>query len=622
MTYEERMKEFGILSSMGMSKKQRKNLLIKESIILATVSLIIGIILGIGISFFAIKFLDILASKAGEYASGAKFLIDPSIKFYMVISFKAILLTASVIYIVAIISSILPMRKINKISPIDAIRNTNTNKINAKDFKIPKIVKKLFEQEGELAYRNIRKDKSKNKTIVISIVISMILFLSLSNLLNIYLRTFSEDRKISKEHQIYTMHLYLGENKNEKLRIVDKYLKENEVVNSYIYRKDLISYSPLRYMLVTKKENMTEEIKKLSETSSSFGYFEKNEEALCLAYISVLSGKEYEELLDILGIEELQRGECILSDCRTGKTKYGDDIRITKYEKGDKITIKELDEVKLYRESRTEEENEEARKQEEELMNKIASSVGSVLRQDTTASNSKPEAQENEYSLKIAEVINKEVLENTLVFKNMLYSGVQIIVSEETINEWEKDLGESIDIYVDTNDSDRIDADIDNINVEENAGISGMNYYKDQTQRNQQGLIKKVVIYGFIVLISLFSALNIFITIISSINLRKREFAVLKSIGMDNKKINKMLFLEGIFYGLNALIYGLLIGCTILYIIYRWKIDTNLYEFHLPWLDIIICIVIAYAVIFMAIYTAKSKIRNENIVEDIRNENL
>jgi putative ABC transport system permease protein len=54
-------------------------------------------------------------------------------------------------------------------------------------------------------------------------------------------------------------------------------------------------------------------------------------------------------------------------------------------------------------------------------------------------------------------------------------------------------------------------------------------------------LIINVFSYGFIVLISLIAAANVFNTISTNINLRRREFAMLKSVGMSQKEMNKMM---------------------------------------------------------------------------------
>ena len=128
-----------------------------------------------------------------------------------------------------------------------------------------------------------------------------------------------------------------------------------------------------------------------------------------------------------------------------------------------------------------------------------------------------------------------------------------------------------------------------------------------------------MLLYG---LISLFSVVNIFNVITSSIELRKRDFAELKSLGMSEKQINKMLLLEGFFYGIDAIIYGALISLVILYIMYLIMTDTTVYAFKFPILNMLLAIIAVYLVIFIAMFFAKKKIKKDNIVEVIRNENI
>lgn len=129
-----------------------------------------------------------------------------------------------------------------------------------------------------------------------------------------------------------------------------------------------------------------------------------------------------------------------------------------------------------------------------------------------------------------------------------------------------------------------------------------------------------MLLYG---LISLFSIVNIFNVITSSIELRKRDLAELKSLGMSEKQLNKMLFLEGIFYGLDAIIYGFLISTVLLYLRYLSdEYARNMQVFAIPWVDYAISIALVYIMIFSALNRAKKKIENNNIVEVLRNENI
>lgn len=93
---------------------------------------------------------------------------------------------------------------------------------------------------------------------------------------------------------------------------------------------------------------------------------------------------------------------------------------------------------------------------------------------------------------------------------------------------------------------------------------------------------------------------------------------------MSNHQINKMLFLEGIFYGLDSLIFGILISMILIYIIYLFMVDIEFYKLSMPYVNIIISIVAVYIIIFYSIISAKKKLDKENnsIVEVIRNENI
>ncbi len=123
-------------------------------------------------------------------------------------------------------------------------------------------------------------------------------------------------------------------------------------------------------------------------------------------------------------------------------------------------------------------------------------------------------------------------------------------------------------------------------------------------------------------MIAISSILNIFNTISSSIILRKREFAILKSIGISEKQTNKMMLLEAIFYGIDAIVYGVIISIAILYIVYLILINTNLYSFEVPLISIILVIVTVYVSIFVAIVNTRRKLKKKNIIDEIREENI
>ena len=146
-----------------------------------------------------------------------------------------------------------------------------------------------------------------------------------------------------------------------------------------------------------------------------------------------------------------------------------------------------------------------------------------------------------------------------------------------------------------------------------------MNLYKENESYINRALMIRVLAYSFIIVVIMISTVNIFNIIYSNFILRIREFAILKSLGMSDKK---MLNLEGVFYGLKAILIGIIIGVIILYLIYLSTRESILETFKIPLIRIAIVIIVIYIIIFLAIYKGKKKIDINNIIEKVKKENI
>ena len=154
MTYWDRIREFGILSSIGTNKEQRSNMLKKEAGLLGAISIPIGLVLSLGISKLIIEVVNRLIANVsiGQHDFfmlnmnhlRPLYLIDNTIDLYMEIPIFVILVAILIVYVIIFISSMLPMRKINKMSQIEAIRNNMNSNINRKQVKTPKFIRKDF----------------------------------------------------------------------------------------------------------------------------------------------------------------------------------------------------------------------------------------------------------------------------------------------------------------------------------------------------------------------------------------------------------------------------------------------------------------------------------------------
>ncbi len=583
ITYNERTKEIGILESIGMNRKQIKNMLIKENSILATIGIVIGELLGIGFMYFIIKIINILIRNQIKSPIGSKILIDPNIEIYLVITVGIILLTAVVIYIIVLLSSMLQMKKINKIYPINAINN-NINNEKIQKVKKLRFIEKLFKQEGVLAVRNIKRNKTKYRAITASISITIILFLVISEMTNIiggYIRNINN----YKEFEII-----LANHSNDTSKEIINILEGTGIMDNYLKISRTIVNSS------TINNNI---IEPLSENKTNYSQIQ----------VVTLEGQEYEKLLNNLEIKKLEKGKCILLD--TVEVKNTGRVRTTKFAVGDNIILENI---------KNNEENLETSIEEQEMLNETQEIIGNIVKEDTKE-NEKVEEKRLEYELEIA-AISQQDWGNITELNTSIYSPIILIVSEETFAELSKKLSFINDyIYIDTSKPEEIDNIVNNIK-ETGIALIAMNLYKENESYINRALMIRVLAYSFIIVVIMISAVNIFNIIYSNFILRIREFAILKSLGMSDKKIKKMLNLEGVFYGLKAILIGIIIGVIILYLIYLSTRESILETFKIPLIRIAIVIIVIYIIIFLAIYKGKKKIDINNIIEKVKKENI
>ena len=581
ITYNERIKEIGNLESIGMNKKQIKNMLIKENSALAIIGIAIGEILGIGFVYFIIKIINILIGNQIKSSIGNKIIINPNIEIYLVITIGTILLTAIIIYIVVLLSSILQMKKINKIYPIDIINNKINNEKIQKTKKL-RFTEKLFKQEGVIALKNIKRNKTKYRAITASISITIILFLIISEISNI-IGGYIGDINNYKEYEIILVNHSNDTSKKiinilENTGIIDNYIKiSRTVVNSNTINNNVVA------PLLENKINYSQ------------------------IQVVALEGKEYEKFLNNLEITKLEKGKCILLD--TVKIKNTEKVRTTNFVAGDTIILEDI---------KSNEENFETSEEEQEMLNETQGIIGNLVKEGTNK-NKKVEEKEKKYELKI-EAISQQDWGNITELSPSIYSPIILIVSEETFNELSEKLSFINDyIYIDTAKPEELDSIVNDI---EETGISliANNLYRANESHINRILMIRVLTYSFMTVVIIICGVNIFNIIYSNYILRIREFAILKSLGMSDKKIKKMLNIEGIFYGLKAILIGISVGIIILYLMYLSTRESLLETFKIPLNNITIVVIIIYLIIFLAIYKGKKKINVNNIIEKVKNE--
>ncbi len=538
---QEKKKMYGMLSSIGATSKQIKKNVLHEGFILGLIGIPLGILSGI----FADYILVIIINYIGNFND---------VKFVFSISIWPVILSIILGVVTIYLSVVRAAKKSSKIAPIEAIRNNNEIKINSKKIKSSKIVDKLFGVGGDIAYKNLKRNKKRNRTTIISIVISVAVFISLSSFLSYGFKLTNQYYQDAN----YDIQLYLRDTNEEESK---------KIINDIIKMDNISRYSIIRSMSMTfdYKKYYNEDVLKNFD----------GVEDLSLRIMSV-------------GEEEFER---ILKENKISDTNFDyKGLLIDKnifYQEGSK-NYKEVNLLDL---------------------NKNKTVTGSINNKD----------------------LNIEILkriDNSLMGFQKVYSETPtIIVSDEfydyIVSNYNVNATDSRSLYIKSTDAEKLESLIKEYLLDEN--ITNYSLFNIETEaKAQRSLITLVAIflYGFIIVISLIGVTNIINTISTNMNLRRREFAMLKSIGMTKNEFNKMINLESIMYSTKALIIGIPLGLLGSFAIYKAFANGSDYGFIFPWQAILIAIFVVYILVSLIMYFALRKTKSENIIDTIKDENI
>ena len=515
----ERIQQYGILSSVGATSKQLSYNVFFESFILGLIAIPIGIIFGISLIFILISMVK---QFFGSNLFGTDFLFDINVMSIVI----TIFFDSLTIYLVARKTA----KKAAKITIIEAIRSNQDIKINAKKMKYPHFIKSIFGIGGEIAYKNLKRNNKKYRTTIISIIVSIMLFVSISSFTQYAFKSL-DSYKLN-----YNVSVQAQGSKNYELL---QEIAKHPTVNSYS---------------IIRISNDLD----ISETISTFpsGY-----------PLYTLGEQEYQKFITTLGLSYEDAKDKLIwltyKDKNTLCYKHFGDL---KYEKGDIIR-------------------------------------GKINNQ----------------------IVDLEVVASTRDIRPLgLGDGADYgaVISEEFWNKYKLHIEDYdyLNMLIDSNNADELTEFI--INNYSTTELTTYNQaHSDQTQKAVCTMVS-IFLYLLIIIISLVGLTNIFNTITINMNLRQKEFAILKSIGMTKKEFNKMISLESTFYGIKSLAIGLPLGIMASYLIYK-VLNTSLQTSYIfPTMSVIISIIVVFILLKGIMRYSLKKINKQNIIETIRNDNI
>lgn len=531
----EKTKMYGMLASVGATKKQIKGNVIFEALILG----IIGIPLGILGGIFAVYVLIYIVNKL---LVGIAFNVE---EMKVKVSLIPIIISTILGFVTIYLSAISSARRASKVSPIDSLRSSQDIKINPKKLSTPKIISKLFGMGGVLAHKNLRRSKKKYRATVVSLAVSIFVFISMNSFIT---SAFGFSDRYYKEYD-YNVNVSGLEdvNKDDMNKILDL-----DNIKNYT-----ITYYPKgRYI----------EINDLSMVNQNEENDEFNEDAHS-AYMQVIilddnDFKEYTKKAKI-NYDNVKDSGILVDDYEIYDQSSNSSKAVRKYKYKGSDVIKGIFNG-----------------------NEISIKVHEV-------SKTRPRGMESTYSSNGFIILNKIYYENSM----------------DIIPDY---------MVIQSNNSGKLTDDIENLKLDARA----YNLEEYARANNAMKLVISIFLYGFIAVITLIGVTNIFNTITSNMELRQREFATLKSIGMTKREFNKMINLETIFYSVKALIYGIILGLLGTFGIYKAfsiKIDSGIY---IPYIPIIISIIFVFVLVYVIMKYSMNRINRQNVIETIRNENI
>lgn len=216
----EKIKMYGMLSSVGATKNQIKKSVILEGLILGLIGVPLGILCGVLATFILTKVVNILIGD---------FLLESINGLVFKMNYVDILLSVCLGFVTIYLSSISSAKRASLVSPIENLKNAKDIKITNKKMKTPKIIKKIFKTSGVIAYKNLKRSKKKYKTTVISLTISIFAFISLAYFIT---ETTTQAARYYKNYD-YNIMVYLNMSKSNEKQ-VEKIKKLNNINKSYV----------------------------------------------------------------------------------------------------------------------------------------------------------------------------------------------------------------------------------------------------------------------------------------------------------------------------------------------------------------------------------------------------
>lgn len=602
----EKIRQYGMLASVGATRRQIKSSVKTEAAMLGVVGIPVGTMSGILASLVLVKVVNALSAGWLNFALSFHTSLPALI--------LAVILSIATIYFSATGSA----RRAAKVTPLEAIRNTKEIKIKSAKLKTPAIIGRIWGIGGVISYKNIKRNNKKYRTTVTSIVICSVTFIVISYFMSMAFSVVG----MSYASVDYNIGINMSCKKDLDIEKLSELVSGIEGAEDYLVGAGY-------YFDVDKPEYT----KEYGEYCGQL--YDDSEDVSQEFLITVLNDKSYDKYASDAGIKNADTGAILVNkgtfDVYNEKSsKYvKEEMELYKYKAGDTIecgynVYDDASSDDNAAEGDTESSTDDNTAVEGDTESGTEDNSGYV--DEETINNGVRKT----VDVTIAGVTDKVPIgykgygNTTLLFMNQ--KGFESLWADGKSNELKPGhasysayvVAENADEYQDTFEKE----------TEENPEYSQISFYvsnMDKQMRDEKSLftLLGVFAYGLIVVIALIGITNIINTLSTGMELRSREFATLRSIGMTDKQFAGMVRLESVFISVKALVIGVPLGILISYLLcvmMNRMDDAIIYE--PPYKAIILCIVVVIMLIYAIMKLSMTKLRHNNIIETIKNENL
>lgn len=564
ISVSERTKQFGLLSSVGATKKQMLQTVCYEASVLCLIGIPAGIpagICGIGVT------LSVVSGPIEQFIGS-----EAGVKMKLFVSPASVLAAAVIGVATVVLSAYLPMRRALSVSAVDAVRQREDICLTKKAVRIPGWVYRHFGLEGMIALKSFQRNRKRYRATVLSLGLSILLFVT-AGCFSQYL--FGSYRSAVEMNHYDLSVQALGQTYDELAAAVKK-IPEVEGTQ-YVYGD-----SYLYVNIAPEAEALTEEARRLYLADG-----EQGADLYMTAAVNFLPDEIFAELCAYYhlapepGAQGTEPGAVLLNHI-VGYGENGEE-EISVFGPGtDRILC-------FFGED-------EGKKVAMELK------IAEIVENQITDS---PEFSERCYRL-----------EGYRTWVNLIYpmSAARAVMDGMVENGFQGNFW-SKKLFVARDHAQAAEA-FRRALGDESYSVDDIAEYEDRER--DLYLMLNVFCYGFIVLISLIAAANIFNTISTGIHLRRREFAMLRSVGMTPKEFARMLNLECVIFGSRGLLtgFGLAVPCAAL--MYGLSNEKSLQGFYLPWRYFVISAVCVFLVVFASMLYGQGRTKKESLMEALK----